>query len=1245
VKIRYQSWVRLLPLGVLTGIAGLAYLNLPDNRPKLVYLGQDGEISRNEKSEPTTDRKDGDSSAILAELSLAEYQGNTPFALGLIKRLESLDSSSLEIPFHRGVVATDQGNLIGAEKHLRTLKDVAPRAHLTQQLQSYLNIQRGENKNFLRQARSMASKGDFAPALGIFGKIFPHGMPTLALRLEALTYQSQIDTLWLKTRTELEVLNRAFPNLDEAQLLLADHLFQRYPHEPWVYQTYEKLAVGDSKLAKKAAASWLYALDGQRPTAPSITGYATLASRYPSDMNIQISYRRAMARFIEMNESLDDPFYRAREEGLAFLKQDRIAAAESHLRYALTGRWGDERALAGMGMVYQRQGDHRRAVYYFQRALNNNQNPDLFPRWRDLKRTSSYWYLLDQADRTYRAGAYLQASQFLQQALTLNGESPHVFLKLAEVAKAQKQYSLADGYYQAVLRRDAMNETALWGRVTLSRDVWGIENTLTLIEQLSSGQRRVVAQQYRMLTVEHAMLQVHNAKSANSESELRGALEHAIALSPESPWDRTELAETLLSLGEKERADRMMKAWTEADARPEMRYAYSLFLERREQLEAAIQQLESIPGNERTTAMAQNLDRLRLNLALEPLQGAEAPLSHRQIAYLEELQIQYANNPGVMIRLANLWLDFEHRDNAEAIYQRLATEKDLAFEVKLRFGSLMLRLEHYNDFPAWYVRLATAAETNEQLTHVDALAAQYYYSKGQTSENAQQYIVAYSMYRRAATVSWPGQNNAKIALLRVSASFEDKTEYKLLSEQRIAESNHYSVKEILALSAVLHNTGNIPDSQRVLRQLENRDEGTALEMRDAMHLAIENKDWKSAENLAHLALARQQGDGIAQAGSPREHYESAEDHWLSRDVKAVLDTLHDRTDGHIKVGLDLSDRPQGESIQHIPVELRLPLPSLEGHLLLRMDYARIDSGNTTYLDPMTSSRLPISEKADGMALGIGWEASHWRADIGTTPLGFRSSTLVGGVALRGKLADALAWRLALSRRPETSDTLAYGGMQVPSQAANHADQEWGGVVATGLKVGLSKDAGTQLGYWGNVQYHQLTGESVESNSRLALQGGLYWRLINEEARNLRVGTNLMYMHYEKNLNERSFGLADYFSPQRFIGLSIPVRLSGRLDNNWSYLLAGTITQSSKEEDLLYGLSSGANSGSGFAYWLEAAIEKRLSKRWYVGLAADIRRSDFYDPNHIQLYVKYTFSDRWQGIPSPPEPVDLYSDFE
>lgn len=1245
MKISLHSCGRLLPLGFLTGIAGLAYLSLPDNKPKLIHIAQDSDVSHVENTEQNTDRRSDAILQLLSEISLAEYYNNTSFVMALLGRLELLDPTNPEVAFHRGILAADQGNLAEAEGYLRVLNASDTASHRPLQLQSYLHSKQGDKKQHLSQARLHASRSEYTHALRLFSKIFPNGMPTLALRLEALSYQSHIDALWLKTHAELEILSREFPNFDEAQLLLADHLFQHYPYEPRVYQTYERLAAGNSALAKEAAASWLHALNSQRPNTLNISSYATLATRYPANIDIQLSYRRALARFIELNESMADPFYRAREEGLAYLKQNRVAAAESHLRYALTGRWSDERALAGMGMVYQRQGDHRRAVHYFQRALNNSQNPDLTPRWLELKRTSSYWYLLDQADRAYGAGAYQDAEQLLQQALTLNEESPQALLKLAEVAKAQKQYALADGYYQSVLRLDAMNETALWGRVTLSRDAWGVKRTLALIEQLSPSQRRVVARQYRILNVEFAMQGVHNAKSANSESELRAALEHAIAISPESPWDRSELAEILLSLGEEERADRMMKTWAEADTRPEMHYAYSLYLERREQLDAAIHQLESVPGNERTAAMAQNLDRLRLNLALGPLQGAKAPLSPSQITRLEGLQAQYSNNPSVTIRLANLWLDVGHRDKAEAIYQDLASEKDLAFEVKLRYAGLMLRLEHYDDFPAWHTRLATEAETSLQLGDVEALAGQYYYSKGQTSENARQYIVAYSMYGRAAATPWPGQNSSKIALLRITASVDDKTEYKALSQQLIAESAQYSVKEILALGTVLHTTGNISGSQTVLRQLENRSEGTALEMRDAMHLAIENKDWKSAENLAHLALARQQGDGIAQTGSPREHYENAEDHWLSRDVKAVLNTLHDRTDGHIKVGLDLSDRPQGESIQHIPVELRLPLPSLEGHLLLRMDYARIDSGRTTYLDPTSPGRLPITEAADGLALGVGWEANHWRADIGTTPLGFRSSTLVGGIALRGSMADTFAWRLALSRRPETSATLAYGGMQAPSQAASHANQKWGGVVATGLKLGLSKDEGKQLGYWGNAQYHQLTGESVEDNSRLALQGGLYWRLINEEARNLRVGTNLMYMHYEKNLNERSFGLGDYFSPQRFIGLSIPVRLFGRLDNNWSYLLAGTITQSSKEEDPLYGLSRGGNSGSGFAYWLEAAIEKRLGKRWYVGLAADIRRSDFYDPNHVQLYVKYTFSDRWQGIPAPPEPVDLYSDFE
>ncbi|MET2973330.1 cellulose synthase subunit BcsC-related outer membrane protein, partial [Vibrio harveyi] len=57
-----------------------------------------------------------------------------------------------------------------------------------------------------------------------------------------------------------------------------------------------------------------------------------------------------------------------------------------------------------------------------------------------------------------------------------------------------------------------------------------------------------------------------------------------------------------------------------------------------------------------------------------------------------------------------------------------------------------------------------------------------------------------------------------------------------------------------------------------------------------------------------------------------------------------------------------------------------------------------------------------------------------------------------------------------------------------------------------------------------------------------------------------------------------------------------------------------------------------------------AVEKRVSKRWYIGALVDLQRSEFYTPNHFMLYGKYTFNDRWQPIEYPPAVPTLYSDF-
>lgn len=203
----------------------------------------------------------------------------------------------------------------------------------------------------------------------------------------------------------------------------------------------------------------------------------------------------------------------------------------------------------------------------------------------------------------------------------------------------------------------------------------------------------------------------------------------------------------------------------------------------------------------------------------------------------------------------------------------------------------------------------------------------------------------------------------------------------------------------------------------------------------------------------------------------------------------------------------------------------------------------------------------------------------------------------------------------------------------------------GWVIRTGVKLNSSWDTGGPYGFWSSLQYHSLTGEKVEDNTRLGVLGGAYYKLIATDDQRLSIGTNLMYLGYDKNLGEYTLGHGGYYSPQSYFSVSLPINFYGRYNSSWSYQLSASVSNSWTKEDAPY-LSTVATSdkGGGFGTSLQAAVEKRVSKRWYLGALVDVQRSEFYTPNHFMLYAKYTFNDRWQPIEYPPAAPMLYSDF-
>ena len=201
------------------------------------------------------------------------------------------------------------------------------------------------------------------------------------------------------------------------------------------------------------------------------------------------------------------------------------------------------------------------------------------------------------------------------------------------------------------------------------------------------------------------------------------------------------------------------------------------------------------------------------------------------------------------------------------------------------------------------------------------------------------------------------------------------------------------------------------------------------------------------------------------------------------------------------------------------------------------------------------------------------------------------------------------------------------------------------MVETGASLGLSWDKGTPIGFWASAQFSQLTGTNVYDNDKKFLMGGTYYKLLTEEDRKLNIGLNLLTMSYDKNLGENLYGHGGYYSPQSYFSVSIPVNLFGRYKQDLSYSLSSSLSYSWSKLDAPYGENEDSSDSNGFGVSLDGLVEKKVASKWYLGAMYSLNYSDSYMPHRIQFYVKYLFNESWDPIPTPPDPIELYSNYD
>ncbi|MBI0331092.1 cellulose biosynthesis protein BcsC [Burkholderia plantarii] len=351
-----------------------------------------------------------------------------------------------------------------------------------------------------------------------------------------------------------------------------------------------------------------------------------------------------------------------------------------------------------------------------------------------------------------------------------------------------------------------------------------------------------------------------------------------------------------------------------------------------------------------------------------------------------------------------------------------------------------------------------------------------------------------------------------------------------------------------------------------------------------------------------------------------------------------------------------------------PIEGRIKAGN--GHLVITATPVTLDAGtgvddiptHARFGSGLSQTASPAggygSQTAMGVGVSLGYETKSIKADVGSTPVGFRYQTAVGGLEYNGGFNDKVSYSLAVTRRAVTDSLLSYAGARDAATG-----EEWGGVTKSGGRAALGWDDGTN-GLYVNGELMYYAGHHVANNIGGKAGGGFYTRLYKDAQQTLTAGVNATWMSFDKNQSYFTYGQGGYFSPQQYVILNIPLEYAGR-SGPFTYDIKGSAgLQHYRQNAARYfpldpGLdgSAAANrdtaiaanstlvldsnatypgqSKTSFSYSLYASGEYQLAPQVAVGAMASFGNAYQYREWLAAVYLRYSFTPQSGTPPFPP----------
>ncbi|WP_266181930.1 cellulose biosynthesis protein BcsC [Dyella humicola] len=1142
------------------------------------------------------------------------------------------------------------------------------------------------DKMALAQARLLARSGKSAEAWERMQALFPHGAPRGALADDY--YRVMAGAPGGRERALAELRTRVAQDPDDLELaltlanLLTDRSGTRIEGLSIIYRVYQRQ---DSNRVR-ALDLWRRALNSAGGDDPA---YYVWYQRYLKEVPDDTSAKNALAAL-------------AKKGGAAYVlppngTQPTAVTSSAPSVPSATARQGA--AAGNQGLVLMREGRHDEARAQFARALQLDS--DNAGKWRSLMASSTFWGTLAKARAANAQGRPEQGEALAREALRQQPNQADANEVLATSLIAQEKWTQAEAVLRPLVDAPQPNVDALALLAKVLIQTHRADEITALIDR---AEQRYTGSGEGMVKLRAQLLSIQADQLIAEEKHGAAVLklEQAVRLTPKDAWLRYTLARQyrdldLPALGRSVMEDGLALAPT-----PDMRYATALYLNSLDDIDTASTVLAQVPEAGRSTGMrelAANLKAQRELREIQPLvaQGRRQEAGQR----LDRLAAQSRDDPQMLASVARAWIALDEPDKGLKLVRDWldAHPDDPAISVRLRYGELLVAANRDDALPAWIanararpgVTQEQQAQFDDQLLRLSLRTAGRQIDAGELKQAAhtldavpdagkadRRWLLAQAELREArrdyrgaeaaarqVLVNHPGDVEARLTIARMQAHMGQRRQAEATVREVLADTPADDVDTRLAVARRFSALGRRDEARAVVDPLRQQYPDRSDVTLQAGRVAQAQGDFNGAARLYRTALAQEQGEG--ETPSPDDGLTSA---------GRALQGLDDRRQGQLATGVIQSNESGSSGVSRldateIPIYLRIP-DGYTGHYFFHVDAVRLNAGRlpADQFDPAYEfgqiaalgnvGLAPVQENDKGVALAAGYEFNgadnSWRADIGTTPLGFTVTNVLGGFSYRHDFYSS-SLSVDVSRRPVTSSLVSYAGARDPASG-----ETWGGVVHTGISVRGAQDVGITT-LFASLGYGQLTGHHVEDNHDFKLRTGIDWPVLVRPDQRFSSGLVINYWHYDNNQHFYTFGNGGYYSPQKYVSVSIPLDWSGR-HKRWSWELEASLGNSWTREDespffptrsdlqaqavarmAAADLGSpyfGNGTGGGFSYTVAAALEYRITPQWVIGTRLKLDRSHDYAPNLGTIYLRYFFDRQRLPVPFPPDPVKPYS---